>query len=253
MLQLEWLSIDSDVHYSIPHDVESQLLKTPNMTQVTLANLRWFVFHGVSAYLDGLVTQISAPSLSIFRVYLFDQLSFPIPRILQFMQSSENLIFSAIKLAFYEDMILLHADTRRGVPLLELRFNCRHLASAVQFLGTFSPVLSVAEQVTLSHSLFSSQWPNIVNRTQWRDLLRLFNNARALYVQEELVGRISRSLQSVGGGDEPPLELLPNLQEVGCSGRSDAREAFTAFLDERQVAGHPVSLRMVDPSNFVDR
>jgi hypothetical protein len=49
---------------------------------------------------------------------------------------------------------------------------------------------------------------------------------------------------------EPPLELLPNLEEVGCCGGRAARDAFITFLNERQVAGHPVSLQLVDPSIF---
>jgi hypothetical protein len=67
-------------------------------------------------------------------------------------------------------------------------------------------------------------------------------------VQDDLVEKIFRSLSSDDG--EPPLKLLPNLEEVGYSGGSDIRDAFTRFLNERQVAGHPISLRLVDPSIF---
>jgi hypothetical protein len=67
---------------------------------------------------------------------------------------------------------------------------------------------------------------------------------KTLSLQGDLVGTISRSLQSDDG--EPPLEVLPCLKEVGYSGGSDARHAFTAFLNERQAGGRPVSLRFVD-------
>ena len=33
---------------------------------------------------------------------------------------------------------------------------------------------------------------------------------------------------------------FPNLKELGYSNGDYAREAFTPFVDERQVAGHPV-------------
>jgi hypothetical protein len=49
---------------------------------------------------------------------------------------------------------------------------------------------------------------------------------------------------------EPPLELLPNLEEVIYWGGRAARDAFTTFLNGRQVAGHPVSLQLVDPLIF---
>jgi hypothetical protein len=131
-----------------------------------------------------------------------------------------------------------------------LRIECRHLdwqvASAVQFFGTLSPILSVVEKVAFSYREHyqSSEWHNDVDRRQWRELLRPFTNAKEIHVQDGLVSKISRSLPSDDG--EPPLELLPNLEEVGYTGGSDARDAFTPFLNERQVAGHPVSLRSVD-------
>jgi hypothetical protein len=97
------------------------------------------------------------------------------------------------------------------------------------------------EKVTLSRRKHSQAEPserdNDVDRTQWRGLLRPFSNATTLRVQDELVGRISWSLQSED--EELPLGLLPNLQEVRYSG--DARDAFTAFVNERQVAGHHVN------------
>jgi hypothetical protein len=67
-------------------------------------------------------------------------------------------------------------------------------------------------------------------------------------VKDNLVGKFFGSIRSDDG--ESPLELLPNLEQVGYSGGSDIWDAFTRFLNERQVAGHPVSLRLVDPSIF---
>jgi hypothetical protein len=137
---------------------------------------------------------------------------------------------------------------------LELKIKCRHLhwqvASAAQLFGSLSPLLSVVEQVTFSYQEHkqSSEWHNNSEQIQWRELLGLFTNAKVIHVQGDLVGKIFCSLRSDDG--EPPLELLPNLEEVGYSGGSDIRDAFTTFLNERQVAGHPVSLRLVDPSIF---
>jgi hypothetical protein len=250
MAQLERLFIG--FKSPIPsRDVERQSRQT--LDTITLPNLRWFVFHGVSAYLEILVARISAPSLNTLHVYLCNQLSFPVPRLLQFMQTSQNLTFSAVQVAFGERAVSLHAIPWKDPPLL-LRIRCRHLdwqvASAAQFFGTLSPALSVVEKVAFSYQEHkqSSEWHNNVDRRQWRELLRPFTNAKTIRVQDDLVSKIFRSLPSVDG--EPPLELLPNLEEVGYSGESDARDAITTFLNERQVAGHPVSLRLVDRSMF---
>ena len=250
MLQLEKFTIG--FRSPVPkRDVERH---TPNMTRVTLPNLRWFRFQGTSAYLESLVARISAPSLCMLRVHLSNQLSFTIPRLLQFMQTSENVNFSTVKLTFNNSFVHCMADPWRKTPPLQLQITCRHLdwqvASAAQILGTLLPALSVVEEVTLIHKKHSqsSEWHSDVDRTQWRELLRPFSNAKILHVQDELVGKISRSLQSDDG--ELPLELLPNLKELGYSGGSDTRNAFTTFIDERQVAGCPVNLTTVDSLVF---
>jgi hypothetical protein len=249
MTQLERLFIG--FKSPINRDVEEQSRQTPET--ITLPNLRWFAFHGESAYLEGLVARISAPALNTLHVHLFNQLSFTSPRLLQFMQTSDNLTFNAVQVTFGELAVSLHAVPCKDPPLL-LRIRCRHLdwqvASAAQFFGTLSPVLSVVEQLAFGYQEHkrSSEWHNNVDRRQWRELLRPFTNAKSVHVQDDLVSKIFRSLPSVDG--DPPLELLPNLKEVGYSGESDARDAFSTFLNERQVAGHPVRLRLVDRSMF---
>ena len=251
MAQLEKLFIS--FQSPIPNgDVERQSCQTPDT--ITLPNLRWFVFNGVSAYLERLVAWISAPSLNIFQVDLFNQPSFSVPHLWRFMQTSENLTLSAVQVTFGAPSVSLHTVPGKWDCPLLLQIGCRHLdeqvASAVQFFGTLSPVLSVVEQVTFSYEEHkqSSESHNNVDRIQWRELLRPFTNAKAIHVQDDLVRKIFRSLPSDDG--EPPLELLPNLEEVGYSGGSDAQDAFTTFLNERQEAGYPVSLRLVDRSLF---
>ncbi|KAH9979264.1 hypothetical protein BGW80DRAFT_589741 [Lactifluus volemus] len=251
MAQLERLSIRFDS--SIPnHDVERQSRRTPDM--ITLPNLRRFVFRGTATYLEGLVTWISVPSLSILRVSLFNQLPFTVPRLTQFIQSSENLTFRAVQVTLGPLAVSLHAfPWKRANPLM-LQIRCGHfdrqVASALQFFGTLSPLLSVVEKVAFSYNTphLISAWLNNVNRSQWHELLRPFTNVKTIHLNGVLNSKIFCFLLSDDG--EPPLELFPNLEEIGYFGESDARNAFTRFLNERQVSGHPVSLRLVDQSMF---
>jgi hypothetical protein len=115
--------------------------------------------------------------------------------------------------------------------------------SAAQIIRTLSPVLSIVENLTLryeEHDL-SSEWHNEVDRTQWREFLSPFSNVKTLRVPNELVGELSRSLCSEDG--EEPLALLPNLQELPYSGDGrNVHDAFTPFINERQIAGHSVCL-----------
>jgi hypothetical protein len=261
MTQLETLSIGFQSLVT-NRDVDRQLPQTTDMT--TLPNLRVFVFLGTARYLEDLVARISAPSLNILRirVHHFNQLSFTFPHLLPFMQTSENLTFSSVQVTFGAHSVSLHAvppNRKLDTPLrrLEIVIICSRLdwqvASAVQFLGTLSPILSVVEQVAFGYEKQRRyQSSEDIDRRQWRELLRPFTNAKTIHLQDGLVSQIFRSLPSDDG--EPPLELLPNLEEVGYYGESDARDTFTTFLNERQVAGHPISMRLVDYSMFdVDR
>ena len=227
-------------------------MDTPITTHITLPNLYLFLFKGVSAYLEGLLALISAPVLRILQIELFSQATFTVPRLLQFMDdTSATLSFSTFQLAFNNDYLLLAAppEGRRPYPFW-LQIMCRHLdwqvSSAVQILPSLQPLLSAVERLKLGHEEHSqsSEWHNEVDRAQWRQLLRPFSNLKTLHVQDELVERIAHSLQADVG--EPPLELLPNLKELEYSEGDDARDAFTPFIDERHVAGHTVTLTMVD-------
>ncbi|KAH9979261.1 hypothetical protein BGW80DRAFT_1454936 [Lactifluus volemus] len=251
MAKLERLSIT--FHPRIRNrDVERQSRQTPDVT--TLPNLRRFLFRGRATYLEGLVTWISAPSLSILCVKLFNPLPLTVPRLCQFIQSSESLTFRTIQVTFREPFVSLHAVPWKWDTSLMLQIKCGHIdwqvASVVQFFGTLSPVLSSVEKVAFSYDEGYQQleWLNNVDRSQWRGLLRPFTNAKTIHIKDSLISRIFHSLPSDEG--EPPLELLPNLEEIGHSGGGNGPDTFTRFLDERQVSGHPVSLRLVDPSMF---
>jgi hypothetical protein len=117
----------------------------------------------------------------------------------------------------------------------------------VKILDALSPILSVVGKVILS-SVYRAPYPPMRHdhnyRTQWRDLLRLFNNAKALHVHDDLVEQVSESLRSKDG--ESPLELLPNLEDVVYSGGRDSRYLFSLFVNERQGAGHTVDLNPVE-------
>jgi hypothetical protein len=241
-------------HSPVPNrDVIRQLSEIPTMTHVTLPNLRQFLFGGVSAYLEGLLERITAPVLRSLEVYFFNQLTFTVPQLSQFLQTSQNLTFHTVDLVFGSDSVIFSASSHQeNRDSLQLWIRCKHfdwqVVSTAQILRTLSPVLSVVEDLMLhygEHDL-SSEWHNEVDRTQWRELLSPFSNVKTLYVQNGLVTELSRSLCSEDG--EESLELLPNLQELQYSGDgSDVGDAFTPFINERQTAGHPLRLtRMLD-------
>ena len=218
------------------HDV----VDTTTMTHVILPKLRVLSFQGTSSYLEGLISRISTPSLGVLTVIFSNQLTHPIPRLLQFIQATENLVFHTFEVAFdwgsVHLMSIRHQEQQQHP--LRFRFECipfgSQIESAAQILHTLSPVLSGVEKLTLSGS-------RCVDRTQWRELLRPFSGVKTLDVEYELAWGLSRSLCSEN--EEMALEILPHLEELGYPGGDiNDRDIFIPFRDERQAAGHPVRL-----------
>jgi hypothetical protein len=231
-------------------DVVSHPLDIPIMTDVSLPYLRVFSFVGASAYLERLLDHMSAPALAALRVVFNDQLTLTetLPWFLQFINTSQDLIYNSVALAFDRKFIHFIADPHRGYwerPLY-FRIDCNpfyeQVASIVQILNTLSPVLSAVEKLDLSHVGHnrSPEWHNEFLQTRWGDLLRPFSGVKTLRVHNSLVGGLSRSLRSEGG--DMSTELLPNLQQLQYAGARRFSNPFTAFIKARKRAGHPVRL-----------
>jgi hypothetical protein len=233
------------IHFHSPHP--NRNIQTPAVTHVTLLNLQVFSFRGVSAYLEGLA-RIIAPSLSVLDVQFFNQLTFTVPRLMQLMEASENLRFSAVKISFYGDFFDLMAgpDPTWQQRSLRLQIMCNHfdwqVASALQIFDSISPVLSGVDDLMLFHAAHnrSADPHDEVDRTHWRELFRSFGNVKSLGVPESLSGRLSHSLCLADGEKSP--ELLPNLRVLQHLGGSSVSDVFTSFMHERQAAGHDVHL-----------
>ena len=247
MPQLETLGID--FHSPIPsRDIEIQLQRMP-IIHVTLPNLRWFGFTGVSAYLEALLFRITAPLLEKLQILFFNQLTFSVPYLLQFIRSAENLRFSAARFTFHEGGISTRVYPYEGAKMYALYVNvgCEQLdwqvASAAQILNTLRSVFSSVEHLALECEIHaqSSERYDEVDHAQWRKLLGSFNDVKTLLVDAGLVRDLSHSLQ-LDDGEPLPVELLPELKEVLYPAMDDADDIFTPFIDARQKAGRPVTL-----------
>ena len=234
---------------SIPNrDVARQLTHAPNIAPITLPNLHYINFRGVSSYLEELVHRITAPRLEKLITHFYNQLSFSVPRLLQFIDAAENLRFDNAVLTFFDKTMdagfYPHGETK-DCPL-GIRVLCWHLDwqvfSATQIYNSFSQMFSAVEYLELQHKVHSesSEEHDEVDRTEWRKLLRPCSNVKILGVEKGLVKDISRCLELEDG--ELPLELLPALQELRIFGSSDTGDSFTSFVGARRNAGRPVTL-----------
>lgn len=88
LTNLETLRLEFD---SLPPLLEQESRRSPPLTRTLLPALSSFHFKGVSNYLDDLVAQIEASLLHIFRITFFNQPSFDILQLPQFIGRAEKL------------------------------------------------------------------------------------------------------------------------------------------------------------------
>ncbi|KAI0275769.1 hypothetical protein BGY98DRAFT_990948 [Russula aff. rugulosa BPL654] len=183
-----------------------------------------FCFHGVSAYLEAVVSQITAPRLEKLEIIFFEQPMFSIPHFVQFMNATENFKFQEFNADLYP-----HEDAETYV--LHLGVICRpfdrQVLSVTQIFNASSRILSAVVHLTLEQERDSEshEEQNAVDRNQWHNFLGSFNNVKILRVNEGLVREISRSLRLDDGGI--PLGLFPKLRELAYSGSGNGGDAIT--------------------------
>ena len=226
---------------------ERQLTHAPNIAPITLPNLHRINFRGVSSYLEELVHRITTPRLKRLVFEFFNQLSYSVPRFLQFIDAAEILRFEEAIFTFSDKRVDVGVSPRTETTPYALTIGvfCWHLdwqvSFATQISNSLSKMFSV-ERLVLQHKVHSesSEEHNEVDHTEWRKLFRPFSNVKILRVGKGLFKDISRCLQLEDG--ELPFELLPKLQELIYHESSDTGGAFTSFIDARRNAGRPVTL-----------
>ncbi|KAI9435064.1 hypothetical protein H4582DRAFT_1972589, partial [Lactarius indigo] len=217
MSRLEILMIH--FYAAIPNrEVERRLWSAPT-TQITLPSLKILAFRGGSAYLEGILTRLSAPLLAMLNVEFFNQLTFHLNHLQEF------ITFRSVEMHFDKDFVSMIVDP--------------HLASG----GTYPLLVQVkckpldwqttcAVQICDALKDDPASWQDAIDHAQWHGLLEISLAG--------LVGDFFRSLKLDEG--ELPSELLPGLRELVPSGWGHTDDSFTSFISARQSAGRRIRL-----------
>ena len=245
MPHLKELSIDFSTPFLRPN-TGGELMQTP-ISVVSLPALKQLEFHGVAAYLDSLVARIDAPVLERLTITLFNQASFTLPHLSQFMSTAEELRQPISSVLFDREAVSI--AIRHHEPPFEDVFNLRvrrrlfnwQIDTAAQVCSALLPVLSIVEELTLdSHeyvSPFGLQGAVASAVPVWRDLILPFKHVRKLNISHVLLSKLSISLHD---NDETPgsflHRLLPKLQTVEIEPRSQHQnETLSQFLNARPL------------------
>ena len=228
-------------------EVKRRLLSAP-VTHITLPRLKLLVLRGGSAYLEGILRRLSAPVLSTLSVEFFNQLTFDLRPLQEFVRSTGEPGFRSAKMRFDKEFFSVIVDPyveRTGAYPFLLQVSCRPLdwqaACAAQICDTLAPLLASVGSLTLGfHKDDSASWRDEIDRAQWHGLLRAFVGVKSLQLTGGLARYLFRYLQL--GEGELALELLPGLEEIVSSGRENTDYAFAPFISARQSAGRPIRL-----------
>ena len=246
MPQLEILWIG----FNLSRDAERKLLRIPIMTRVTLPILRQLGYRGGNAYLEALLPWMTTPLLAKLQVYFSNRMVYTTPHLCEFMGAAKNLQLKAAKFTFFEDSLIVNAFAHKGDRLytFAMELGGKHLdwqvVSAAQVFHLLRTVFSALEHLDLKFYQrdLSSEWNREADRTQWREFLGLFRNIKTIFVDDELVGQVSRALQPGEGESPAESEPFPELEELSYSATASTLNVFTPFIDSRQKAGRPVTI-----------
>jgi hypothetical protein len=247
MTQLETLVIH--FQFAVLSDIiERPLTLMPIITPITLPKLRWFLFQGVDAYLEAIVCRMITPRLERLDIF-FEQFTFSVPHLSQFMNTTENLRFGKAKLNFSSHQVDVKTYPHEEAdlsPSLHIRVLCERLdlqvSAMARISNSLSHMFSAVKYLTLSYETFSqtSEEEDDVARIEWRKILRSFSNVKTLCVEDGLDEGIARCLLLDDEG--LALGLLPELHELTYSRNSDTDNEIAPFINARQNAGRPITL-----------
>jgi hypothetical protein len=250
--QLEELTIGFSV--PLPRPSAEKELTQEIEAPVTLPLLKRLTFRGVCAYLDSLIAPIRAPLLEQLSITLFNQISFVLPHLSDFTNTTEGLKLPIAKIIFKHDAVSIVTDHRRQqtgdvIPSFSLHVISKQfdwqMDSATQICSALMDTLSGIEQLTLDFEGqgMSAEWQDdAVDGATWRELLGPFIGAKELRICHALAWELSCALQSLADVGLDP-GLLPGLEELATELEVEhAGNAFASFIEARQVAGRPVLL-----------
>jgi hypothetical protein len=225
----------------------------PTLTRVVLPALTYFYYHGVSKYLEGIVSRIEAPLDRITVLFSTYHVVSNIPLLRDFIGRTKIRDAShRADISFTNSDATISLFQAKGgvdfeVSTLAFPFSSYTLAElslVARACNSFLPLLPSLDQLGIYNPerkpLFS-RWQSEAKDAQWIDLLRPFFVVKDLTLAEPVVESIASALEELVG--ERVTEVLPALQNIFLEGfRSSGRvpKGITKFIAARELSGRPV-------------
>ena len=132
---LRWLSflpqLENLIYLSLPapnRDAERRLIQRPVTTHISLPNLRSLTVEGVSSYLEALFRRITTPRLEKLRIDFLEQRTYSVPRLPQFIGTTEIFRFDCAQFEFYDGRVFVRVyPVEAETAVLIISVMCWHL------------------------------------------------------------------------------------------------------------------------------
>jgi hypothetical protein len=221
------------------------------LNRAVLLALTDFEFRGDVDYVESLVSKIDAPSLERFTVTLFEQSSFDIPHLSQFIgrakalrsphQSSIEL--SDAEITFTHDFQISPASPSPRNFRLHLSYDeiDMQMPTLVHISRQLSALLASPERldVVALSDCFLWRDPSEADSVQWLEVFRLFPGVKRLGVSSALAPIVASTFEQVA----EMSGILPSLCELHMGGsRASTTSAVERFAAERERSGCPLSV-----------
>jgi hypothetical protein len=246
-----------EIRFLHPTSTQGQIGPRPHSpTRAVLPALTEFQFKGDNAYLEDLIAGIDAPNVQQFGITLFDQQTFELLQLAEFIGRTEELRSSPYRTSiwFWE-----HAFTIThyfGHPssggTFRLEISCHELARQVILLsricGQLSLLVSSVERLDIEadHVLPDPD----LDTQQWLELFTPFSSVRRLELIGTPVPSMASALEQSAAGNGGQ-EVLPLMQSLRLRGplMSPAIESFVAA---RQLSGNVVSVHFASEESPIE-
>jgi hypothetical protein len=256
---LESLQLEFESPQSCP-DRENR--RSPPPSRSILPALTFFLFKGVSEYLEDLVSWIDSPRLRRLSTTFFNDIDLNTPKLNQFISRTPTLgACDEARLIFHSREALVRLrqfqSERSDDRMVEIKILCQasdwQLSSLAQICTLSLRLFSKMENLYIYEYLHSRpNWKDDVENTEWFDLLLPFAAVKNLYLSKQFSPRIAPALQELTEGRT--TEVLPSLQNVLLEGFQPSEpvpEGIAQFISARQLNNRPVAISVWDRFSLV--
>ena len=244
LINLERLTIEFQFSRYQYHS-ERPNLPPPPLTRIVLPVLAHFRVKGDSEYIEDLVSRIDVPLLDHAHITFFNQPTFVVPRLHDFLSRTECFTPHSHGAVLFDSIDAMFKLKPESLSLkVECAFSAIQLSLMSQICSSSLHPFSTLERLEICEAgLSPGYWPDYIENADWLDLIRPFIALQDLYLGDELALRIVPALQELAG--EGTAEGLPELQNIFIEWLQPSgplQEAIVQFVATRQLSGRPVAV-----------